>query len=60
MGGRERDGGRTEGWWGRERDGGRTEGWWVAERGVEVGRRGGGGERGEVGMRGGGWERGGW
>ena len=59
MGGRERDGGRTEGWWGRERDGGRTEGWWVAERGMEVGRRGGGGERGEVGMRGVGWERGG-
>ena len=44
---------------GRERDGGRTEGWWVGERGMEVGRRGGGGERGmEVGRRGGGRERG--
>ena len=37
MGGRERDGGRMEGWWGRERDGGRMEGWWVGERRVEVG-----------------------
>ena len=33
---------------GRERDEGRTEGWWVGERGMKVGRRGGG------------WERGGW
>ena len=30
---------------GRERDGGRTEGWWVGERGMEIGRRGGGWER---------------
>ena len=37
VGGRERDGGRMEGWWGRERDGGRMEGWWVGERRVEVG-----------------------
>ena len=29
----------------------------MGERGMEVGRRGGGGERGEVGMSGGGWER---
>ena len=44
MGGRERDGGRTEGWWGRE-GGGRNEWWWVGERGMKVGRRGGGWER---------------
>ena len=30
---------------GRERDGDRTEGWWVGKRGMEVGRRGGGWER---------------
>ena len=44
VGGRERDEGRTEGWWGRE-GGGRIEGWWVGERGMKVGRRGDGWER---------------
>ena len=59
MGGKERDGGRTERWWVGERgmEVGRRGGRW--ERGMEVGRRGGGGERGEVGQRGIGWERGG-
>ena len=60
MGGRERDEGRTEGWWVGERG---VVGWrgGGGERGMEVGWRGGGGERGmEVGWRGGGWEREGW